>query len=70
MALHNHNLNDAIEGGVIGAILSIAMTTIREQIWGELVHGVSTVFWACVAAIVVFYLNKYLRKRDNDTKIQ
>ena len=70
MAIHNHNLGDAIEGGVIGAILSVAMTTIREEILGEMVHGLSTVAWAVVGAVVVFFMNKWLRKKfpDNASK--
>jgi uncharacterized membrane protein YdjX (TVP38/TMEM64 family) len=70
MALHNHNLNDAIEGGILGTILSVAITSIRENIMGELVHGLSTVAWAVVGAVVVFFMNKWLRKNfpDNASK--
>jgi uncharacterized membrane protein YeaQ/YmgE (transglycosylase-associated protein family) len=66
MAIHNHNLTDAIEGGIIGTILSVAVTSLREQIWGEMVHGISTVIWAVVGATVVYFMNKWLRKNFPD----
>jgi hypothetical protein len=68
MALHNHNLNDAIEGAAIGTAISLLMSFFRPEIIEEVKHGGLTIFWALVAATLVFFYNRLLRKKfpDND----
>lgn len=62
MANHPHFEHDAVEGSVIGTILSIGIAVLRETIYGEAVHFVWVILGAIFGAIAVFFTNYLLRK--------
>jgi hypothetical protein len=67
MAQHHNELPDSETNPVI----SIIITTIAS-IWAsvalEVTHGLITIFFGVISCIVVFFLNKFLKKHFGDKK--